>query len=250
MMYNLSDHLKKELIKYIHREMNRGYSLDSIKLVLIKAGHRQNIIDEAISALKKNDFNILKALSEPAQSKLQAEAYHTMLNAVIKYIEYHIERGHRIEEVKKILLDYGHSEDAINRAIKKMREKSSFSYTLKMFIAPFAVLSFVAIFFATAVNTLAPTQNIFFGFLPTIATLASAVILADKLKQKSFLFILPFVFGIAFSFLAKSGNMAVFRDLDVRALTVVNLAISLVYVFIIVTATPPEYASRKEPKSK
>lgn len=249
-MYNLSDHLKKELIKYIHREMNRGYSIDSIRMVLVKAGHKQNIIDEAISALKKNNFNILKALAEPTHSKLQAEAYHTMLNAVIKYIEYHLERGYKMEEIKKTLLDYGHSDEAIGLAIKKMRDKTGFAYAMKIFVAPFAILSFAAIFFATAVNTLAPTQNIFFGLLPTILTIISAVILADKIKQKIFLFIMPFVFGIAFNLLANSGGVAVFSALDVRSLTVVNLAMSLAYVFIIVSAAPQDDSQNIMPKIK
>jgi hypothetical protein len=66
----LENYLKELIIDFILKELEQGYSLDSIKKALINYGHDKILIDEAILGIKKNNVKNENFLKITAQDLL------------------------------------------------------------------------------------------------------------------------------------------------------------------------------------
>jgi hypothetical protein len=122
-MQSLTEYMKKELVFYIKQEYDKGVPLTTIRKALLEGGHHTNLVKEAFSSLKKHKYNLVKALNEPVKSNLDKELYFNIMNSLVKYIEYQLEAGKDIDEIKKILEHYGHSKDLIEKAISSVNNQ-------------------------------------------------------------------------------------------------------------------------------
>jgi len=238
-MNDIENYMKKELVDYITQEMNKGYSLSAIKDALLRAGHNKDIIDVVLDSLKKHKFNILKAMQEPMPDHLTKDLYYDVLNALVKYIEYHIEQGQSIEKIKKALTNYGHTEetiiDAIERVMQKKQERPAAHSSI---IITLSWISLVLLIIILSILNSSSLATIVVGLVPAIITLILLSYLVNRTKRTAYLWVFPIALPIAFYLLTSNSQSAMFNVMNVGVLTFVNLAVSLFYSFLILLSKP------------
>ncbi len=256
-MQDISTYLKKDIVRYVKSEIEKGNSVETIRKALLEAGHHHNLVDAVIHSLKKNNWDAIKAMNEPLDSKLQKELYYDVLNSIIRYMEYNLSIGKPIHEIEKTLLRSGHSHEIITQAMEEVLERHSSaespvhsSETLNNFIKIISVLAFVVLLGLLSSSTKSSIGTVFLGLLPTVFTLFIAVAFVERIKVKSFLTILPFAFVMIFVFVAAFGGFEVFQNMDIKSLAVINLLISLFYVGIIIAASPEKEVPQHKPMEK
>lgn len=230
-MQSLTEYMKKELVFYIKQERDKGVPLTQIKKSLLEGGHHTNLIKEAMRSLKKNNYNLVKALNEPIKSSLDKELYFNIMNSLIKYVEYQLAAGKTEKEIRKILEDYGHTNDVIEKAVKGMKDekpKKTRSF-LKYFDTGMIVFVFIGVLLVSGFAK-EPLEFVIFGFSPTIFTIIALNISFDRKKVKEFLWIIPVFFSLAFTAIGLSGITGL--NLEYLRLTIVNLAFSLLYTYL------------------
>ncbi len=229
-MRSLTEYMRKELIFYIKQEYDRGIPLSRIKRSLKEGGHHQNLVKEAMTALKRNDYNLIKALNEPVRSDLDKELYFNIMNSLIKYAEHQLASGRSEKEVKKILSDYGHSEDIIDKAIKGVKEEIPSSVDRMRKIDISFIVGIVILIFFTAAGTLEPLYLVVGGFLPTLLTMSVLNLQAFATKNKNTSWLYAPFFSAIFLILGELGFLA--EGYHVFNITMLNLGISLIYTYI------------------
>lgn len=230
-MESLSEYMKKELVFYIKQEYDKGIPLSKIKTSLLSGGHHKNLVAEALSSLKKNKYNLVKALSDPVKSNLDKELYFNIINSLVKYIEFQLSAGKSSEDVKKILSRYGHSDKIIKAAFSKVGKELPTVDNKVRILDMGVIVGFIIFLFVVAGLATEPLEIVLLGFLPCVLILAVSNILALRKVNKEALWALPFVFILIFiglSFIPES----VFTGMDIFKLSVFNLIFSLGYIEI------------------
>ncbi|MFW5852577.1 MAG: hypothetical protein ACOCUR_00955, partial [Nanoarchaeota archaeon] len=149
-MQSLTEYMKKELVFYIKQEHDKGVPISQIKRALLDGGHHANLVKEAMKSLRKHKYNLVKALNEPINSNLDKELYFNIMNSLMEYAEYQLASGKSVAEVKKILSNYGHSKDVIEKAINSVNKqeektKPSLKYAeLGIILGVFVLIFFTA----------------------------------------------------------------------------------------------------------
>ncbi|MFC1697551.1 hypothetical protein ACFL1H_04420 [Nanoarchaeota archaeon] len=236
--------LKKELMEYINQEIEKGYTIETIANNLLRGGHNKNLVDEAIMDLNKHNFNIINAMREPLKLRGEKrELYFDLLNSIIKYIEKQLEEGRSLNEIKEILLDYGHSKKTIDSAIKKVTQGETVKIFSNMAILKFIGLSMgiIVLLFLTSGATEEPLSLVFFGFFPTIVMLLVGYVLR---MEKTFLLVMPFLLSLIFYLLGTQAGVEMFTQMDVGTLTFINLILSLLIGFILMEPKKEEIVER------
>ncbi|MBS3110015.1 hypothetical protein J4227_05810 [Candidatus Woesearchaeota archaeon] len=262
-MEDIAAYMKRELVKYIKQERERGVPPEKIRKALTDAGHHHNLVEEAIDSLHRHKWDVIKAMDEPYKGPVQKELFFDVLNSLVRYIEYSISQGKSIHEIEAILLEYGHSQDAINTAmetvmlrrepISETAESGNGLITVRGMVIGISVLAFVVLLFILSATTATSLFRVFLGLTPTILTLVVSISMVERLHVKSFLAVLPFAFVMIFVFVGAFGGFPIFEGMDIKTLAVINLLISLFYVGIIIGADSIEAAEafdsgKAEPK--
>jgi hypothetical protein len=228
-MQSLTEYMKKELVFYIKQEYDKGVPLTTIRKALLEGGHHTNLVKEAFSSLKKHKYNLVKALNEPVKSNLDKELYFNIMNSLVKYIEYQLEAGKDIDEIKKILEHYGHSKDLIEKAISSVNNQLPKAKNIARYIDGFFILGVLVSLFFLAGATQEPLELIALGLFPTILTLVGANIVAYNKGYEKYLWSIPI--GSIILFVAV-GFLDISKGLDMFKLGVLNLILSIGYTYV------------------
>ncbi len=229
-MQSLTEYMKKELVFYIKQERDKGVPLSQIKRSLLSGGHHTNLVKEAMRSLKKHNYNLVRALNEPIKSSLDKELYFNIMNSLIKYVEYQLAAGKTEKEIRKVLSDYGHSKEVIDKAMKGMEtEEIKITPYTKYIDFLFTLLFFGMIFVVSGVAK-EPIEIVALGFLPTILTIIVLNLsIKNKMLRKYF-----WVYALSFSFIFLITGMTSLVELNMEffRLAMLNIGLSLVYTYI------------------
>ena len=232
-MESLTEYMKKEIIFYIKQERDKGIPLSKIKKSLLEGGHHTNLVKEAMRSLKKHDYNLVKALNEPIKSQLDKELYFNIMNSLVKYVEYQLSSGKKVSEIKKILSDYGHSKDIIEKAINGIKgNEPKTSVFFKRLDIIFTILIFSIIFLVSGTAN-EPLELVLFGFIPTILTIVVLNvpnITKDSKMFLSYMWLFPLIFSLGFLLIGIAGITRL--QFEFFRLTILNLALSITYTYI------------------
>jgi len=243
MQDSFANFMKKEVIRYIKEEIDRGHSIGKIKGALLKGGHKHDLIEEAILALEKENFDLERALREPVKSgTLAEELYAEVLSSLIEYIQFQQKQGYSLEEIKGILLRYGHSENIISDAISAIKKDGRREASLNNI--KFGLLSILLLVFIFLVGYFSGNglDKTFIGFFPTVASLILIGVMINRvtLRQSTFLWLSPFVFVAAFFILGQSQRYEILSGMDFVKLTILNAAASVVIAVILINPARDE----------
>ncbi len=229
-MAQLSVYLKRELIKYIKQELDKGVKLAKIQETLLTGGHNRTLIDEAIYDLKRHKYDIVKALREPLKLDSEAEElYMDIMESLVKYVRQQMEDGNTITEVKDNLKTFGHAENIINKAIDRvLKDKKSARFNIKMNKILLSSISLFVVLFAISAITTESFALILVGFFPTILMLLVGALFRG---QRNLLIALPFLLAIIFFLLGRT--IPLIANMEVATLTLFNLIFSLIIAIVI-----------------
>ncbi|MFH1134107.1 MAG: hypothetical protein V1735_06465 [Nanoarchaeota archaeon] len=240
-MEDLPSYMKKELIKYISQEMSHGFSLGKIHGVLAKKGHAPDLVQEALEALKRNNYDPQKAVLEPIDDKLRARLLRHIIDCLIHYITFYKARGFSLEKIAQALKDYGHTEETITQAIEEIRKRNrKQDERFRMTIISIAIISIVAFLMVITFLTGATTPRVLAGFLPLLVTVLVAINVMRQ-KSRNLIWALPAILCIAFFIIGKTGEVQALRYMDTAVLSAVNLVLSYVYLFLLFQPLPEEW---------
>jgi hypothetical protein len=254
MQQSLTEYMKKELIFYIKQEYDKGHSVNQIKNALFNGGHHKDLVSEAIDALRKHNFNVVKALDEPIKKHLDQEIYFNIMNSLIKYVEFHIKRGYTTSKIKSILEKYGHSEEMIEKAIieatktksiesKKTPQKKEKNQTKSFADIIFIFTLFGLIIFTTA-STLDPFEIVLISFLPSLLTILGTEIAIRNNLEVMYIWLVPFIFTGVFAVLSYNGIMG--HSIEYIKLIGLNLVLSFIFVYIKISSLTDKYFDSKK----
>ncbi|MBU0979592.1 MAG: hypothetical protein KJ709_02200 [Nanoarchaeota archaeon] len=240
-MEDLPTYIKKELVKYINKEMGKGYSLDDISAVLRARGHHQDLVRDAISSLIKHKLDVSKALTEPLEDDLKWRLMKHILNALVGYISHYKTEGYTIPKIKKALLDFGHTEETIDAAIREVGDKHvRAEERFRMIVVSLSLISVVLFLMVVTILTKTPTPRILAAFLPMLASLLLAVTIL-KHQSRKLLWVVPGLLCIAFYVIGLTGKVTVLKFMDLGVLTFINLVIAYVYLLLLTQPVPEEW---------
>ncbi|MFP4117888.1 MAG: hypothetical protein ACLFTR_03105 [Candidatus Woesearchaeota archaeon] len=229
-MGSLTHYMRKELIFYIKQEYDRGVPLSRIRKSLKEGGHHQNLVKEAMTALKKNDYNLIKALNEPIRSDLDKDLYFNIMNSLIRYAEHQLSSGKSEKEIRKVLNDYGHSEDIIDKALKGAnKEIPSLSRTMRR-IDIGMLIGILLLILITAGGTNNPLVLIIGAFVPTLLTVIILNVQSFEGGGQSLMWAYAPLFSIIYLILGEMGILNEgYQHFNIAML---NMAISLGYTYV------------------
>ncbi len=249
---SLADFMKKELIRYVKKEVDKGHPLWAIKRSLIDGGHHKTLIDESIDALKKNDFDVEKALEEPAATSLTEDLRYDVHEALKKYIKHQHENGYTLSEIKEILTHYGHVKEDINKAIEAVadheeprrhhpKHDEALGIT-KLVVYGGVITTLIILLFFVSVSAGEDIYLIIVGFFPTIITVLFASYMMSRLEEekRSVVWAVPLILAALLYIAGMNRGSSLFSAMDTERLAIINLIISLIYVAYINRIPPPE----------
>ncbi len=243
MQDSFADFMKKEVIRYVKEEIDKGHSTEKIKRALLKSGHKHDLIEEAILALKKENFDLERALKEPIQSEtLEQELYAEVLSSLIEYIQFQQKQGYSIDEIKNILLRYGHSKEILEDAVSAIKKDGKRAPNLNNIKFGLLLTLFLVFIFLVSYSTGDGFDKVFIGFFPTTASLVLIGIMINRvtLRQSTFLWLAPFVFVAVFFILGQSQSYDVLSKMDIIKLSILNISISMVAAIILINPARDE----------
>ncbi len=229
-MQSLTEYMKKELVFYIKQEYDKGIPLSQIRKALLEGGHHTNLVKEAVTSLRKHKFNLVKALNEPVKSSLDKELYFNIVNSLVKYVEYQLAAGKTPAEVKKILADYGHSKDVIEKALTRVNKTVPTAKKTVKILDICAIVGTLLLVFIIAGATEEPLEIVAFGFFPSILTIIAANFAVESRIAKRYIWLFPVFFILLFIFIG-ARELVAYR-LEYFKLAFLNLTISLGYTYI------------------
>lgn len=236
MMQSLTEYMKKELIFFIKQEYDKGHSLKKIREALLEGGHHKDLVREAISALRKNDFNVVKALDEPIKKHLDQDLYYDIMNSLIKYVEFQLKKGFTPKKIKKILKEYGHSEDIIKQAIDAAQKTSSqMPWLIQALEYGFLVLFALFLVFISG-STQDSMDIILFAFSPVIFTIVAVYVGMRSKVQYSLLWLAPVALTLIFSILVTLSPSLAY-GMETMKIAVLNVVLGIIFVYIKISRT-------------
>src|SRR3989338_8169060 len=114
-MRSFDNYLEQHLMHYIREELGSGYSLSSVEKVLLGHGHRKDLVQKVIADLKMHGFHPVK--ERVYVEGLSHDLYSKVMNAIYAYIKSQRKKGYSMQEIRNVLLGYGHSKDMIEEAV-------------------------------------------------------------------------------------------------------------------------------------
>jgi SOS response regulatory protein OraA/RecX len=235
-MQSLTHYMKKELIFYIKQEYEKGHSLTKIREALLEGGHHKDLVKEAMSALKKHDFNVVKALDEPIKKHLDKELYYDIMNSLIRYVEFQLKKGYEPKRIKKILSDYGHSKDMIEQAFNATKKEANPNPWLSKSLEYGYLVVFALFLVFLSGSTGEGIETILFAFSPTIFSIIAVYVGKYSKLDYSFIWLAPVVLVGIFAILTTLSPMTN-NGMEVLKLSTLNLGLSILFVYIKITET-------------
>lgn len=238
-MDDISKFIRTNLEDYIVKELEYGYSFDAIKNVLIKK-HDKTIVDEVINDLKKKKF---KTKKRPVSKDLSQDMFNYLTNVLIDYIKIQKEKGYSLKDVKNALLNYGHSEIAVESAIDhvltgRVPEFKHKPVKLDNYDARWQTqktVSFLALFAVFSFWVASSSQESLVQILTVFAPIPLSIILAYNYKTlfKDVRFSILVPIGLAAIFFV-FGQNGLFGSVEFEKITVFNLLFSVFFTFLLV----------------
>jgi len=231
---SFEEYIKEHLASFIAFELEKGYPIASIKNVLVRKGHDENLIDAAIDHLVKSGYVPRVRKNKPYKT-LEKEIFENLVKSIADYIAIQIENGYNLDEIKKTLLDFGHSQDVIEEALAKIKghrriyEKHEVKSQKRRYqVFPF-VLSFLILLIAIiSISTGDVIYIIALGFLPCIISVVLVESIYNDIKNKYALLLIPVAVTLLFFLLVSSFKSDVFSHLASTNLMLLNLLIGVV----------------------
>ncbi|MFH1409528.1 MAG: hypothetical protein ABIH34_06465 [Nanoarchaeota archaeon] len=241
---DLPVYMKRELITYISKELEHGSQLQDIERILKNRGHQMDLIQEAIGALKRNEFDVDKAHTDPMDNVMQRRLSKRILKSLIKYITHYRKKGFSLDTIKEALLNYGHTDETIQSALDELQNKTlKKEEKFRMVVVSISLVTVVLFMIIITLLTDSPTPRILAGFLPLLASLLITVTFI-KNKSRNFLWGVPIVFCIAFYFIGLTGQIQALELMDIEVLTLLNFVVSYVYLLLLLQPIPIEWISK------
>lgn len=228
-MQSLTEYMKKELVFYIKQEYDKGVPLTTIRKALLEGGHHTNLVKEAFTSLKKHKYNLVKALNDPIKSNLDKDLYFNIMDSLVKYIEYQLQAGKSVDEIKKILEHYGHSKDLIEKAVQNVNKKIPTAENIVKYVDFVLIIGILVSLFLVAGATREPLELVALGLSPIILTLVGANIVAFNKAYTKFLWAIP-IFAILL--FAALGIADIVQGFDFFKLGVLNLILAIGYTYV------------------
>ena len=241
-------YLKKEVIRYIKEEMDKGHPLYGIRRSLLEGGHHQDLVQEAIETLKRKNFDVNAAMREKVKSKaLAQELYGKIISSLVRYIQYQMEHGYDVEEVRSVLISHGHHKEIIEEAMKAITipDKETVDYHNFVFVGSIIVFLLGSFYLSFLIDE--SIGLVMIGLFPAFATLIIIGVMINKVNEgiKNLLWFLPFVFGGIFFILGNSGSFPIISGMEFENLSVFNIVLGMVLATIFIA--PVSKPTQPEP---
>ncbi|MBN1386515.1 hypothetical protein JW968_06100 [Candidatus Woesearchaeota archaeon] len=239
-MRDIDRYLEQHLMHYIREELNSGYSLDSIEKVLLGHGHHPNLIRKVIADLSRHGFRPFR--QREYVEGLEAELYSKIMHAIYDYIVSQKRKGFSVSEIKRVLLDYGHSSEMIEEAVnvvlneepelekspKKKGKKGSYALLVSSLIILFFILF-------TAISANVSLMTVFLAYAPMVITLLCLEFFSPRVSARGQLLVIPVAVVVIFYVLAVQLQLGNFQSMEMRNILaldfIVSLFISVLYLF-------------------
>jgi hypothetical protein len=225
---NFHIYLKKQLLEYIESERKKGIPLETIEKALLNAGHQKNIIDEVFFELKKEEAGkTLPKSKDPVENDISS-----MLKKGFSQFMAQAKTGKEIKEAQKDV-EKQESETIVEEAIEEAEviEEKTMLEGVAFFIY-LLVLGIIIMF--TAGSTSSEITSVALGFTPVIIN-AFVSFMALKFADNVPLYIfIPLGIVSVFYALGKFAGLALFQNMDIEALSVVNFLLAFAFNILIV----------------
>jgi hypothetical protein len=244
---SLDKRLTQELVTYITKEMEHGYSIDALREVLLNFEKNKDVVDAAITEVLSKNIKTIKR--KQMHHVTDGEILYDLISVLRRYIEDQKKRGYSIEHIREALINFGHHEKTIDAAISvvnggQLGQKDAPGIEINLdsarrIIFPFAILSFAIILylFAKFLNDSFLRMTVL--FFPVILSIFCAKLFLPNAENKNLLFAFPvawtglfYIFGYLFP--------SFFQTIELNNVTALNLVFSLIYFYILYIATVDE----------
>lgn len=243
--------LLKEIKEYIIQELESNKTLEQIQDELLNAGHEKNAIQKAISEIQKHHFKDFK------KSNIKDETEKKLIEAIQHFIKEQQKLNRPLTQIKKVLLDYGHSEKLIQKAIdsfdhyQSTQKKYTLPTTQKLIKEHVMLTSLVSLILLITITGSMINENIFLiflGFIPSFITILTVYYYIEKLEEKAY--IIPV--GVNLIFVLISMISPILKTMEYQNLTIINFIISIIVtaLFHQIIKKPTEIKSRPNTTNK
>lgn len=231
---SFEEYIKEHLANFIAFELEKGHNIKSIKEVLMRKGHDENLIDLAIDHLVKSGY-VPKVKKNKPYGKLEKEIFEDIVKAIADYIAIQIENGYNLDEIKKTLYDFGHSYEVIEEAIARFKGERKIISKPKRKISfnpfPFLLTFIILLIAVTSILSSEPIYKVAIGFIPLLISIIVVESVYEETKNKYILFIIPIIITLLFFLLVSSLAFSIFAGLATLNLMVLNLILGLIMTF-------------------
>lgn len=124
--------LEEVIIAYIKDALKSGFKKEEIYNILIENGHSKEIIDLCFDVVdgKIDLWNFDKENTEERKEKSK-NIENNQYEKIKKFVETHLKRGFKLEEIEKVLIELGEDEKVIHEIIDEYKNNKIENNTLK-----------------------------------------------------------------------------------------------------------------------
>ncbi|MFH0875584.1 MAG: hypothetical protein V1859_06605 [archaeon] len=232
-------YMKQQLKRYIAQEEKKGVPLEHIETVLLNAGHEKNILDECFSELSNEEVGI--EVAKP-KDKVENEMVNNLMGSVKGFFG-NISSG-EAKSVKKDLKKAS-TENIVEEAIEEYEvEKETYIMEGVVFFLYLAAL--VVLTLVTASKTGDELIFVAVGFAPSFINSFISFALVKFTDYVPIFMLIPVVVSGAFYALGATGKLTLTKNMEVEAIAIINVVISLFFnlALILVTSFKPKPITR------
>ena len=225
---NIETFLKDELARYISQELANGYDIKVIKEALLKAGHDNDVIKEALDIL---NFKDNKAEENREKEELKRDMLDETIHSLKKYIKKQVENGYTIDEIKKRLFYEGHTKETIKQAIDLgLKNRGPWYVKNDKLTIILSFMGFIISLFILSGTTGEELSTVATGFYPALLSMLLAGVIIDKFKHlRDYIWFIPLFLGTIFYI------FPILQRADVISLIILNLITAYVYIYVLFT---------------
>jgi hypothetical protein len=239
------EYLKKQLINYIKTEREKGTRIQDIEKVLLDVGHHKNIIDECFDEIRKEDAGIkVPEEDEPLKKDLVSDVKSSLMGFFGK-----LRTDKEVSAAKKEASP-DEEVEIIEEAVEEVKSEER-TFVFEGIIFFIYLIGLVLLVLFTSGSTGDDFVVVAAGFSASfINTFVSFAAMGFASNVPIYVFI-PVIIGSIFYAVGSFGGLPIFKHMDMEALGIVNVFISLFFNILVINVAffkpkPSKDASAEE----
>ncbi len=229
-------YLVQHLVYYVDHQLSQGYGINDLEKALLHYGYDKDVVVEVIKHVKFSHGRLKPSKKHDLQH-ISHDLYYYTENLLIDYVMRELEKGYKLEEIKKNLIKHGHEHKMVEKAVSAVKSGRvediehplGFHLPRQLLFGISLFLVFVFVIFLS-ISTDSSIGLVLLSFAPSFFSIALVNLVIGFISSRAIINFLPLAaLGItAGIFIGFIETMPAMRATQEHVILILNCVVSFV----------------------